>query len=301
MASRTTLAQWRMLQAVVDHGGFNQAAAALHRSASSINHAVHKLQDQLGLQLLKPEGRRVVLTQEGQVLLARARLLLEEAALVEETAKSLAQGVEGAVRLAVDQIFPWPLLQAVLTDFARQWPKVQVALRETVLSGGVELLYAGEVDLLVTGVDAQGFLGIPLLNVRFVCVAHPQHPLHQLGADLSLRDLKYHRQLVIRDSAISQRQDAGWLKAGLRWTVTNLQTSLQLLQQGVGFAWLPEQLVSEALQQGRLKVLPLAAHEHRQVALQLVQADPDAAGPATRCLVQMLQDAATGSSQPGKH
>ena len=55
--NKTTLDQWRMLQAVVRHGGFAQASAAIHKSQSTINYAVHKLQDQLGLPLLEVVGR----------------------------------------------------------------------------------------------------------------------------------------------------------------------------------------------------------------------------------------------------
>ena len=56
-APRVTLEQWRVLQAVVDHGGFAQAAEALHKSQSSISYTVAKLQEQLGFPLLAIEGR----------------------------------------------------------------------------------------------------------------------------------------------------------------------------------------------------------------------------------------------------
>ena len=72
--NRTTLEQWRMLQAVVDHGGFAQAAAAIHKSQSTINHAVHKLQDQLGVPVLEVVGRKAQLTEAGALLLRRAEL-----------------------------------------------------------------------------------------------------------------------------------------------------------------------------------------------------------------------------------
>lgn len=45
-APRVTLDQWRTLQAVVDHGGFAQAAEALHRSQSSISYTVARMQEQ---------------------------------------------------------------------------------------------------------------------------------------------------------------------------------------------------------------------------------------------------------------
>ncbi|EDP99496.1 transcriptional regulator, LysR family protein [Shewanella benthica KT99] len=47
--AKSTLEQWRILQAVVDFGGDAQAAAVLNKSQSSLNHAVAKLQSQLGI------------------------------------------------------------------------------------------------------------------------------------------------------------------------------------------------------------------------------------------------------------
>ena len=54
-APRVTLDQWRTLQAVVDHGGFAQAAEALHRSQSSVSYTVARMQEQLGAPLLRIE------------------------------------------------------------------------------------------------------------------------------------------------------------------------------------------------------------------------------------------------------
>ena len=70
------------------------------------------------------------------------------------------------------------------------------------LSGGVEMLHEGRVDLVVAGHAAKDFLGQPLMTARFIAVAHPEHALHRLGRPLDLRDLKQHRQLVLRDSAL---------------------------------------------------------------------------------------------------
>ena len=82
--NKTTLEQWRMLQAVVEHGGFAQAAEAVHKSQSTINHAVHKLQDQLGLPLLHVVGRKAQLTEAGALMLRRAGQLLLQAEQLEQ-------------------------------------------------------------------------------------------------------------------------------------------------------------------------------------------------------------------------
>ena len=78
-APRVTLDQWRTLQAVVDYGGYAQAAEQLHRSQSSVSYAVSRLQDQLGVALLRVEGRKAQLTEAGEALLQRSRPLVQTA------------------------------------------------------------------------------------------------------------------------------------------------------------------------------------------------------------------------------
>ncbi|SEM04710.1 LysR family transcriptional regulator [Halomonas daqiaonensis] len=289
--SRVTLAQWQMLAAVVDHGGFARAAEAIHKSPSTLNHAVHKLEEQLGVAVMEPVGRQVRLTEAGELLLRRARQLLENAASLEDVAGRLAEGLEAEVVLAVDQIFPPDALARALEAFSAAYPHVRVQLHETVLNGGIEMLYDGSADLVVSGISAQGFLGEPLVTVHFLAVAHPEHPLHRLGRPLDLRDLEQHRQLVVRDSALHQSMDAGWLKAEQRWTMSHLQTSIDMLERGLGFAWIPETRLRQTLAAGRLKLLPLAAGGSREYPVQLIHRDRDRAGPATHALAEALKAA----------
>ena len=286
--NRTTLEQWRMLQAVVEHGGFAQAAEAVHKSQSSINHAVHKLQDQLGLPLLEVVGRKARLTDAGQLMLRRAQQLLEQAGQLEAIADSLAQGTEAEVRVAVDEIYPDDGLASALQAFSLEYPNTRVELMETVLSGGPEKLLAGEADLLVAGEVPQGFLGELIMQAEFIAVAHPNHPLHQLGRLIDLQDLVQHRQIVVRDSALGTRADAGWLGAEQRWTVSHVSTSVDMISRGMGFAWLPTTRVAAALARGAMAELPLAQGSRRVSALYLTFADRDVAGPAACRLGEML-------------
>ncbi|MFC3282141.1 LysR family transcriptional regulator [Litchfieldella rifensis] len=291
--SRVTLSQWQMLAAVIDHGGFARAAEAVHKSPSTLNHAVHKIEEQLGVRVLEPVGRQVRLTEAGEMLLRRARQLIESAAALEDVAERLAEGLEAEVVLAVDQIFPPDALAHALETFSAAFPHVRVQLHETVLNGGVEMLYDGRADLVVSGLAAQGFLGEPLVTVNFLAVAHPAHPLQRLERELDLRDLEQHRQLVVRDSALRQSMDSGWLKAEQRWTVSHLSTSVGMLERGLGFAWVPETLIRDALDEGRLKPLPLSAGGIREAPMQLIFRDRDRAGPATRAMANALMTAVT--------
>ena len=105
-APRVTLDQWRTLQAVVDHGGFAQAAEVLHRSQSSVSYTVARMQDQLGVPLLRIDGRKAVLTEAGGVLLRRSRQLVKQASQLEDLAHHMEQGWEAEVRLVVDAAYP---------------------------------------------------------------------------------------------------------------------------------------------------------------------------------------------------
>ncbi|WP_043529897.1 LysR family transcriptional regulator [Litchfieldella xinjiangensis] len=289
--SRVTLAQWQMLAAVIDHGGFAKAAEAVHKSPSTLNHAVHKLEEQLGVQVLELSGRHVRLTEAGEMLLRRARQLIESAAALEDVAERLSEGLEAEVILAVDQLFPPDALAHALETFSSTYPLIRVQLHETVLNGGIEMLYDARADLVISGLAPQGFLGEPLVSVTFVAVAHPSHALHRLGRELDLRDLEQHRQLVVRDSALRQSMDAGWLKAEQRWTVSHLDTSIDMLTRGLGFAWVPVTRIGELLAAGDLVPLPLNAGGVREVPMQLFFRDRDRAGPATHALAGALSRA----------
>ena len=90
---RTSVEQWAVLAAVVDEGGFAQAAAALNRSQSAVSYAVARLQEALDVPLLAIEGRKAVLTAHGQVLLKRARSLIVDLGTLETAGAHAAPGL----------------------------------------------------------------------------------------------------------------------------------------------------------------------------------------------------------------
>lgn len=288
--ARISLEQWRALLAVVDAGGYAQAAEALHKSQSSISYAIHKMEHLLGLKVFTIEGRKAVLTDTGAMLVRRARLLLGEAAEIESAAKRLGQGWEAEVRLAVDHLFPVDGLFHVLERFSAEAPATRIHLLETVLSGGDEALFGGRVDLAILPVPPPGFLGDTLMRFRFVAVAHPEHALHRLGRELTYQDLRQERQLVIRDSGQNRGKDAGWLGAEQRWTVSYTSTSIRAVAAGLGFAWFPEHHIRQELRDGLLKPLPLREGGQRDWQLHLIFKDRDTAGPATERLATLFQE-----------
>jgi DNA-binding transcriptional LysR family regulator len=290
-APKIGLEQWRALIAVVDAGGYAQAAQMLHKSQSAVTYAVQKLESVLGVRAFEIQGRKAVLTPTGGLLYRRAQALVEEAGALERAARTLSAGWEPEIRIAVEIVFPAWLLLECLDTFGRESPHTRVELIESVLGGTPEALLQGQVDLAISPQTPPGFLGDPLANLRFVAVAHPDHPLHRLGRPLTLRDLRAHRHLVVRDSGSKRTTRALSLEAEQRWTVTHMSTSIQAARMGYGFAWFPEDRIRDELASGALEPLPLREGAEHFAQLYLILADRDYAGPGVLRLAAIIREA----------
>jgi DNA-binding transcriptional LysR family regulator len=288
---RISLEQWRALVAVVEAGGYAQAAGEIHKTQSTVSYAVQKIEQQLDLKLFEIHGRKAELTSAGQVLYRRAKLLLERAASLERGAASFAAGWEPEVRIAVEILFPTWLLLRSLERFARERPEIRIQIHETVLGGTDEALQERRVDFAITAFLAQGFYGAPLMRLNVIAAAHPDHPLHHLGRPVTLDDLREHRQLVIRDSAIHRtRESGGWLGAEQRWTVSHKATQIAAACMGLGFAWFSEDTILREVESGHLKPLPMQEGGARSGQLYLVFADPENPGKAAARLAEILRE-----------
>jgi DNA-binding transcriptional LysR family regulator len=242
--------------AVSEYGGVNIAAEKLFKSPSTISHALTKLQGQLGLTLFEQQGRKLYLTEQGTTVLKQAKILLDEKQTLLSIAKHLQQNYRGEIALAVDAICPHDILLDSLSDFAEQFPHCRIKLHEGVLSGAEEQLLNGQADICVAYRIPQGFLGEKFIDILFVPVVCADHPLAH-KTSVSSRALKTHRQVVISDSGSSAKVDKGWLKATLRWSVSNMYTAIEVIKSGMAFGWIPRHLVEQELAAGELVQLRL--------------------------------------------
>ncbi|HED34881.1 MAG TPA: LysR family transcriptional regulator [Gammaproteobacteria bacterium] len=293
---KTSLEQWRALQAVIDYGGFAQAAEKLHRSQSSVSHAVNRLQSLLGIRLLHIEGRKAVLSSAGKILLQRSRQLLADAKAIETQAHQLEQGWEAEVGLAVEAAYPAQYLMKALRLFESVSRQTRIRLEEVVLSGAEDALLAGRADLVISPYIPQGFLGDAITQVSFIAVAHPNHPLHKLNRTVTTQDLNRETHVITSDSG-NRGIDAGWLSTAHRWSVTNLESARKIICNGLGYGWLPEQEITGEIQQKTLKVLPLAQGQRDTSTLYLIFSDANQAGPAALKLAEILKQVSEVSNQ----
>jgi DNA-binding transcriptional LysR family regulator len=286
--AKSTLEQWRILQAVVDFGGYAQAAQALNKSQSSLNHAVAKLQTQLGIALLEVKGRKAHLTEQGEVLLRRSRHLTQTVEELEQLANNLEQGWEPSITVAREILYPMPTLVKALKAFLPESRGTRVTVVDSVISGTTELINAQNVDIAICGIPPKGHVAEPLCDTELYLVTHPAHPLAALEQVEDDKQLVQHLQLVIKDTGIKGSPDTGWLKAEQRWTVTNFHEAKEILSQGIGFCWIPSFLVDDELAQGKLSRITLQGSRSRKILLSLVIPNRDRQGPASKLLESLI-------------
>jgi DNA-binding transcriptional LysR family regulator len=286
---KSTLEQWRIFQAVVEHGGYAQAAEKLNKSQSSLNHAIAKLQQTLGVALLEVRGRKAYLTEAGDMFLRRAKLMNQQMQELELLAHNIHLGWEAEVRLAVEIAHPRRPLNRALQSYYPLSRGTQLQMFDSVLSGTEEIIREQKADIVICGHVPKGFLGEPLAEVTFVPVCHPQHPLALGKGMITADELSQQLQIVIRDTAKHPKELSGWLKAEQRWTVTSLHEAIEILLTGMGFAWLPLHLIEGFIQRQQIYRLPLHEGNERKIFTHLVLPAPDRLGLSAKCLLECLR------------
>jgi DNA-binding transcriptional LysR family regulator len=216
--------------------------------------------------------------------------LLDDAGELERAARKASAGWEAEIGLAVEVLFPTWMMFDCLSRFGTESPQTRIEWLETVIGGTAEALQSGVADLGIAVRVPPGLSGEPLMAVNFVPVANPQHPLHKLDREITVRDLRKHRHLVVRDSSAQRDKKSELLEVEQRWTVTNMSTSIGAVSRGHGFAWLPQDKIRTELEDGTLKILPVRGGRVRTVQLYLMFADRDAAGPGTLRLAEIVRE-----------
>lgn len=285
---RISLDQWRTLLAVVDAGGYAQAAEQLNKSQSTVTYAIKKLEALLQIEAFKVQGRRAVLTPTGELLYQRAQVLLDNATRLEFSAQQVSAGWEPQIRISADVVFPVWLLLECFDEFGQQCAHTHIEFYESVMGGTMEDLHAGRADIAIMASIPQGFHGEPLLTLKFLPVASPGHALHQRESSLKPEDLLQHRHLFVRETN-AERKGRTTTQGEQRWTVSNMSTSIGAVCRGFGYAWFPEHKIVNELACGELKPLPLTVGRERYVTIYLVMAQSDAAGPGVKELSRIIK------------
>ena len=189
--TRPTLRQLQYFVAVAEHGAFGRAADALSVSQPSLSTQLSTMEDELGVKLFERTSRKVKLTVQGERLLPRARILLQEL-------REFRAAARGAVGLFGDRlsIGVLPSVGAYFMPVAnRQLHKLHPDLRLVVQEGStvqlLDMLRAGRVDVVIgTPTQEPQVESVPLFSETLWACAAPDDPLSSQTGPVGLEALK---------------------------------------------------------------------------------------------------------------
>ncbi|MBU9215867.1 LysR family transcriptional regulator [Burkholderia gladioli] len=194
---KTSTEELQTFVAIIDSGSITAAAEQLGQTVSGVSRALNRLERKLGVTLLRRTTRSSQLTDEGELLLTRARDILQS---VEEAETAVSLGrVKPAGRLRVDAATPFMLHAIVpnLPAFTARYPDIQLELTNN----------ERFVDLIEQRIDIAiriGTLPDSTLHARALgaCQLHilasPAY-LAEHGTPRSVADLKRHKLLGFSD------------------------------------------------------------------------------------------------------
>jgi DNA-binding transcriptional LysR family regulator len=166
---------------VARHGSFTLAAQELHVAQPAVSQQVRRLEQELGVELLSRTTRRVLVTEAGELALARAGRILADADALREEIDELHGLLRGTLALgvipAVGALDPAPLL----ARFRARHPAVDIRLIETTLAETLDQLRADRLDVCFAFClperAGEGIAGERLFDEELALMVASGHPL----------------------------------------------------------------------------------------------------------------------------
>ncbi|MEZ7809687.1 LysR family transcriptional regulator [Alcaligenes nematophilus] len=255
-----------VVQQVDKQGSLTAAAAVLHVTQSALSHTMRKLEQQLGTEIWRREGRSLQLTQAGQYLLAVANRVLPQLDLAEERLGQFAQGERGSLRIGMECHPCYQWLLKIVSPYLSAWPDVDVDVKQKFQFGGIGALFGYEIDLLVTPdpLYKPGLKFEPVFDYEQVLVVNKAHALANVDY-AKPKDLD--REILISYPVDIDRLDIYnqfLLPAGIaprrHKTIETTDIMMQMVASGRGVAALPRWLVEEYAE--KLDVVPVRLGKH---------------------------------------
>jgi DNA-binding transcriptional LysR family regulator len=260
--------------AVVDNGGFNRAATALHLAQPSLSQAIRNLERDLGGMLFHRIGRRVVLTEAGQALIEPARQVVRSLEVARASVDSVHAIRTGRVDIAAMPSQAVEPLSSMVSRFSKRHPGVRLTVRAAPWPRTVmEMVRTGVTELgLLAAMDPPAAADLtvhPIETHRFMLVARPDGPFPP-GRPVT-GDLLAGQRLIAGQKGTGMRQVIENLRAqGVDLTIAveteHREAILPLVLKGVGVAVLTQAWTPLAERAGAL-VLDLMPPSYLHVAL----------------------------------
>lgn len=255
MLDGLTLDQLRTFIAAADEGSFSAAGRKLNRAQSVVSQTLANLELQIGIQLFDRDSRYPRLTDEGRALLQAAREVANGVDSFKARACTMREGLEPELSVVIDVVYPMALLTGAVGLFNAKYPNTPLRLYVQALGGVIQLVLEGRCRIGVVGtlpLIPEEIQSVPLLNIPFVSVVAPTHPLSRCIGVVPKTEIVKHIQIVLSDpTPLSSGNNFGVLSTNT-WRIGDMGAKLAFLRAGFGWGQMPLHMVEKDIHDGAL-------------------------------------------------
>lgn len=253
---------------------FNRAAQRCHVSQSTLSTAVQNLEDQLGMQLLEREHKTFVFTSFGLEVVARSKVLLDNAGDLLSYAQSAGDWQAGQLKLGIIPTIAPFVLEQLIQEVGTGLPKLQLHLQEDTTANLLQQLNSGSLDLLLLAlpVETPGCKRLVLGQDPFHLVAH-NTLLSQYTTPLNIDNMPNNSIFLLQQEhcmtghavsacGLKHQEQVSSLAA------SSLHTLVGLAASKFGLTFLPEMALNHGIvQHSDLQVMPAEPDAYREIGI----------------------------------
>jgi LysR family hydrogen peroxide-inducible transcriptional activator len=262
-----TLRQLRYFNALARTRHFGMAADQCAVTQPALSMQIKELERELGIELVERRGNSVVLTLAGEEIAERAEAILNQVRELSDLAVQHQGVLSSPLRLGIiPSVAPY-LLPAILTQVQRQYPTLDLQIRETQTDMLVNELLHGDLDAVLVALPVQHaqLESTPLFDDRFLVAVQAQAADQQAADQWASKDLLewigQERLLLLeeghclRDQALHYCQVAN-MQARKALGAASLTTIMQMVAAGHGITLLPELCAATEVDRKRVVLIP---------------------------------------------
>ncbi len=252
--------QLRVFSTVAEFGSFSRAAVSLSLGQPVLSRQIKALETELGVELLYRNGRGVVLTEAGKLLDSYAKGILEQMSRAESEIAALRSNPRGTIVIGMPPSVGVVLTTPLVKGFRERFPLVAMRVVEGFSGHVLEWLVNGRIDVAVlyNAPWMSNLVSEPLLQDELFLLGAAEDPCRlpegpvqaSLLAELPMilpsrpHGLRLVLDQLLASAGITPRIDL---------EVEAMPSTLNLVQQGIGYTILSYSSVHHLVTAGRIK------------------------------------------------
>ncbi|HUL37880.1 MAG TPA: LysR family transcriptional regulator [Thermodesulfobacteriota bacterium] len=257
------LKQLEVFYLVVKKKSFTRAAEELNVTQPAVTIQVKSLETSLNLRLIQQVGKKMQLTEAGELLYQYGEKIFDLVSDANEKMRDFKKLMRGTLRIGTTKNYARYIMPSLLSEFQRKFPRIKVILDEgnsedmarSVLEKKNELALISQLNL------DRKIKSIFFSTVEFVLVASPEHRFSQRNS-ISLRELNG-EPVILREKGSGSRtailrkfQEYGiWPSVILEASSLDFIVGYVKQNRGVSFMFKPD--IKEELEKGTLRVVTI--------------------------------------------